>query len=72
MLAVGTGQQPAPDGADGGTALVLRSDTTHLVDMGTGNFGGDHDSLHMVVFGAGATSPTSWNSTAQTLATQTN
>jgi hypothetical protein len=39
------GQQPAPDGRYGGRTVVLRGDTVQLVDMGTGDFGGDHDSF---------------------------
>jgi hypothetical protein len=39
------GQQPAPGGRSLSGALTDRGDAVHLVDVGTGNFGGDHDSF---------------------------
>src|SRR6266496_482384 len=44
-----TGQQPAPDGRRGGGTLVLQGDTVQFVDIGTGDFGGDHDSFTELV-----------------------
>ena len=44
-VAAVTGQQPAPGGRYGVRAAGLRCDAVHLVDMGTGNFGGDHGSF---------------------------
>ena len=39
------GQQPAPGGRADVVALIDRGDTALLVDVGTGDFGGDHDSF---------------------------
>ena len=51
------GQQPAPRGGHGGRTLVHGGDTVHLVDVGTGNFRGDHDSFARSVVGVGAVGP---------------
>ena len=40
-----TGQQPAPGRRYGVGTPGLRGDPVQLVDVGTGNFGGDHDSF---------------------------
>ena len=54
-----TGQQSAPGGRHGVGAPGLRGDAVQLVDVGTGNIGGDHDSFTgLVRRGRGGLSPT--------------